>query len=116
MQTKNDVPLGAWEAFNEGSETTEARYGVDYSKLGPGLLVVSKTTYKNGSSFIFPCFYANSADTYVQDGETKQFGEGLQAPKGGWKDGSAAIVAIARKYNMKFKAPALNKLLDEKEG
>ena len=99
-----------YKAAFSGAEITKARLGVNDSIYGPGYLEVTKTVFKDGGSFIYPAFYPDSANTYLdkKSGERRKFHEGVQAPKGGFIDGNHAIRAIRKKFGIVFKVNKFN--------
>ena len=101
-----------YKAALSGAAITKVRLGVNDSLYGPGYLEVTRTVFKDGGSFIYPAFYADSAKTYRDDksGEQKKFSENVAAPKGGFKDGNHAIREIRQKLDLKFKESKFNKV------
>ena len=90
------------------AEVEVVRLGVDASEYGPGYLEIKNTTFKDGGGFISPAFYPDSAKTYTEKGEVKKFHEGVNAPKGGFPDGAAAIRAMRNRYGLIFKVKKFN--------
>lgn len=101
-----------YKAALEEAEITKARLGVNDSDYGPGYLEITKTTFKDGGSFIYPAFFPNSAKTYKdkKTGEIHKFSENVTAPKGGFVDGNHAIKTIRDRFGIVFKVKKFNDL------
>jgi len=104
-----DNPKG-WAEYSKDAQHETARLGVNDSNFGPGYLEIVKTSFKDGSTFIHPSFYANNAKTYQCDGETKKFARNVEAPKGGYVNGNHAIIRIRDYYGLIFKDNKFNEL------